>query len=456
MFELRGELAASGITSVSSLCNPWGRLRWHSLDVNLPTSRMARTSTCYCKAVHETVCGCSHTLDGQIGSRCLVEHISCFFAAFVEAFPFLPRSLLTGWAVTMSDMKLSYQALRASDQNTQNSNVSRSLWKILPWTGLGSLLLALCCGIAALITGLISNGVSQNSWHLSTGVVQPSVLLSLAATLANALLRIAFAQGAATTWWVQARGVIDIGKLIALHEHTSALQCLSTFSGFSRITLATAAMLVLLADGPLLQRAITTQLIHPANISEVTIPISPSPFNLGATGVFTETGSSLPNLYASAFAQVVREYDSRKPISISSLEQNGTVSMDMLAPGWDINCENGSSRYHIMELDEAKSDDSSSAYIQPMFNISVVWDNTPRILLNTSYKSTTGMDGTKTWRQCNLTEAITRYSLRIDDGIVSMQPSPLSQNRTEHIIERDIEFAVDGGKFAIRHHEGSI
>lgn len=73
-----------------------------------------------------------------------------------------------------------------------------------------SMILALGCGIAAISLALAIDGKPLDYWKINGYVVQPAVLLSVVATIANALLVFAFTEGATISWYV-------IGRL---HIHT--------------------------------------------------------------------------------------------------------------------------------------------------------------------------------------------------------------------------------------------
>lgn len=207
------------------------------------------------------------------------------------------------------------------------------IWTLLPWAGLICLFLSVCCAAAALAIGLVSNGLIQNSWRLPTGTVQPSVLLSLVATLCNAALRVAFAEGAVIMWWIQAQRGVSVVTLYTSYEQAHNFTSLFTTTKFTRITLAAVAMLLLLLDGPFLQKASTVRIVSHPKILNLTIAVSPLPLGAGATSFFTAHAYK-PDLYTPAFAQVAQDYESKKPISIPGMEHYlGSATMDLVAPG---------------------------------------------------------------------------------------------------------------------------
>lgn len=65
-----------------------------------------------------------------------------------------------------------------------------------PWTGIGSLVVALVAMLAAVVVLIRSDGQALDSWR-----VQPSVILSIASALFRTALVYALAQGAIVFWY---------------------------------------------------------------------------------------------------------------------------------------------------------------------------------------------------------------------------------------------------------------
>lgn len=133
------------------------------------------------------------------------------------------------------------------------------IFKRMPWIGLSLLLGSLLGLIAAALVLVYSNGNPISEWKY-----QPTVYLSVAYTITNALLAAALAQGATVSWWRKAIG--SKTTLEDLHNYWA-------FSGNIKETLlagrktnliAIAALLVAVtpANGPLLQRASTVRLYN--------------------------------------------------------------------------------------------------------------------------------------------------------------------------------------------------
>lgn len=217
-------------------------------------------------------------------------------------------------------------------------------------------------------------------------------------------------------------------------------------------------MVVLLFDGPILQKASSVHTIPRQSVQNLTVAVSSSPFVLGATGLITSHDGYDPNLYTPQFAQVMQAYNARDPISIPGLTDSGTTKLNVLAPGWDIQCQHGSSPYELMSFSEwfTWNEDRNSTYqgppeTQTMFESLIEFggafeESSSIITFSAFHKSTLGINGTLLWRNCTLQEAVIRYPLQITNAVVTLQPMPLSENRTEFLVDRKAELNGYGSK----------
>jgi hypothetical protein len=85
-----------------------------------------------------------------------------------------------------------------------------SVLKLAPWTAILAVVLALGCGIAAISLALSIDGKPLEHWTINGYVVQPAVLLSVLATIANALLVFSFTKGATISWYDRIKTRINI------------------------------------------------------------------------------------------------------------------------------------------------------------------------------------------------------------------------------------------------------
>ncbi|KAK3699974.1 hypothetical protein LTR37_016218 [Vermiconidia calcicola] len=348
--------------------------------------------------------------------------------------------------------------------------------KRMPWAGLLSILLAFGCGIAAISIALVSDGTPLNRWTVNGYDVQPAVLLSIVATIANAFLVFAFTQGATIHWWNTAFQGASLRELHSSYHYGSGLTAVfSSVATFNTVALAGIFMPVLLMDGPVLQRASSvvqrTQVTH----QNTSIPISPAPLVQGTTGIIPDHASDThPSLYHPLFAKVLQQYTNRDTIFLDSGICDGDCEVEILAPGWDIECSVSEKPYQL-----ANYDDSAEAYLpknifsnytqrsnstydgpkieQTVFETKVIYNYTYGILgsndysavqyainLQTTYKSTPGMNGTLSHHDCWLMEAIVKYPLRLQNSTVTLVPMPIAENRTVERVIRTQEYTGQG------------
>ena len=221
------------------------------------------------------------------------------FCLFTRTSPplLLPSSTWPGKIPTMAK-SLAYSAVPASKDGegattppTRTMSTTRRLWRPgffrrMPWTGFISIFLALGCAIAAASIALQSDGKRIGHWHINGYVVEPAVLLSIFATVANALLVYAFTQGATIHWWTAAFKGATLAQLHSSYHYASgALAIFSSISALNTVALASIMMPILLMDGPLLQRSVGLEQRMSFNQTNQTIPISPAPFMQGSTGI---------------------------------------------------------------------------------------------------------------------------------------------------------------------------
>ncbi|KAF2168364.1 hypothetical protein M409DRAFT_53054 [Zasmidium cellare ATCC 36951] len=335
----------------------------------------------------------------------------------------------------------------------------------IPWLGLGSITLAFGCAVTALTIGLVSNGQVLNAWEVGGYDLQPSVLLAITATVANALLAYAFAEGACLSWWTRVQTGTTLRGLHAALEQASSIPGLfAHLPHFSRVAIASVAMLVLLTDAPLLQRASTVRTYQSTTSTNLTFPVSSDPLQLGATGVIADHSDKFaPGLYNPDFAQVVQQYNSRQDINIANSTCKGRCSTEIVAPGWDVTCTSGTlpfrlpdyyemNNYTSLALNNQTDQYHGPADTQTMFetNITLSWDYW-NISNDYSYsglysmnfynihKVTAGGNGTMHWTNCTLSEALVRYPVSLENDTVSLQPMDDQENRTVHQIYRQLD-----------------
>jgi hypothetical protein len=350
---------------------------------------------------------------------------------------------------------------------TERRRWQTGLWQRLPWSGLLALIVGLGCGITALSIAMVSDGKPLDFWRVGGYDVQPTVLLSVLTTLANIVLGYAFSCGLTVAWWLSALR----GRTLR-HLHTSQSQATSLVALFSRrpafntVTVASILLATLLMDQPLFQRGIRV-VTHRGNESMmVTLPVSSSPLQIGATGIIADHKDSLqPSLYHPLFSNVSRQYDLRDAIRIPGFTCVGSCATEIVTAGWDVACSESSTPYRLMSDDEfidwqlEGSDDSDENSTnrtyggpdrtQTMFDVSAIYNTSDafiaygaanyQINVSAMYKATPGGNGTTKRRECILSEALTRYPVHINGDVLTLQPMPWSINTTVQKLARQYE-----------------
>lgn len=103
-----------------------------------------------------------------------------------------------------------YESINSLDEKLKHefvAHVRRRPWKPgflrrLPWLGAMAILLAMGCAVAAVSIAICSDKQPLDRWRVNGYDVQPAVLLSIVATVGNALLVYAFTRGATVHWYV--------------------------------------------------------------------------------------------------------------------------------------------------------------------------------------------------------------------------------------------------------------
>lgn len=284
-----------------------------------------------------------------------------------------------------SSVKVQRTCTASQLHDTHERPWQTGVWKHLPWTGLLSLLEEFLCGVAAILTARSFDDKPLDHWKVNDITVQPTVLLSVLATVSKACLTYAFTTGLAIFWWNTALSGTTLRQLDACQQQSSSLKGLCRKRPvFNSVALASVAMLLLMAEGPFLQRALQVVTRERHGDTEFTIPISPSPLMWGSTGIIMTHGHTMePTMYNPLFAHVLQQYDSRDNISLTIPSCQGTCLADILAPGWDIECTTNTSEYRLMALDEF--DDwqntirenktwTGPSQRQPMYSTNVTFD----------------------------------------------------------------------------------
>jgi hypothetical protein len=178
--------------------------------------------------------------------------------------------------------------------------------------------------------------------------IAPSVYLSILATLSGICLRSAFQEGAETYWWSLL--LSDSGvKLQTLHSvwelKHDALSRFKITRHDPEPVLRTAGIILLLmaANGPLLQQAVVVDLVPQPILVDKDIPIRREPmWNL--TAQYYEGLTPAPAAYQDEFARVAIGLSQRQPMRLSSsvCPSGATCRASVTVAGFSRACKKGS------------------------------------------------------------------------------------------------------------------
>lgn len=356
-------------------------------------------------------------------------------------------------------------------------------WRRAPISGVLALITGILCAIATIAVLKASDGLPINHWRVGGYNVQPTVLLSVFATLANALFRYALTEGAKISWWVHAQQGTSIGALHRSWDHAqSALPIATAGRDITFNAVASFFVVLLLIDGPLFQRASSVGVVTRHNTTELVVPISSSPFMAGATGIYADHDyQSDPTLMNPLFSKILQHYNNRDPIVLPEFGCKGRCELQIIAPGWDIECDSWTSPYQLMTSgDFIKWENASynnESYSGPADMQTVFWSNITydtaagsmyyelqkyrtgsyppgalddegyltnpfpfnTILLSSMIKSTPGDHGNFDWRYCILREAVQTYSISVTNKTVTIPRRNLGEDRTIYKVRRQPE-----------------
>jgi len=386
-------------------------------------------------------------------------------------------------------MRLSFLSFKSRHKTTSGDEKVKSSTDRRPWRtgilrrapiyGLFALLGAILCAFATVAILEISDGLPLDSWQVAGHNVQPAVLLSIFATLANMLLRQALAEGVRIRWWTRAQKGTSIGVLHRTWLHGNAFWPV-VFSGRQMGLVGVSSLLVvaLMIDGPFLQRASSVASVPRKSEFNMTLPVSPSPFMTGATGQYAmDDPENAPTLKDTGFTKILRDYNNRDPIRIPGTTCHGRCEFDIEAAGFDMRCEKWTTPYQLMSREQYNRWDlNPSEYHGPPASQTMFWTNVtidanilwptlhasqsgqhhsgmdPKydrfqwntLLFSSMVKSTPGQEGHLDWRYCIMQEAVQRYPVTLVNETISLRPPRPNENLTVYQVVRQPEMQGQG------------
>lgn len=172
-------------------------------------------------------------------------------------------------------------------------------------------------------------------------------------------------------------------------------------------------MPILLMDGPLLQRASNVVQRVRESQANTTIPITASPFMLGATGITTDHDTE-PGLYHPLFAKVLQQYENRDPVIIGNQTCDGECQVEVIAPGWDITCTEKTKDFRFPTQEET-----------------VIMMNNTNAFVNGTARPNSTYDGPETYQTAFNIGVVYNYTLSPEEDLANHGVSQVCRNASD-------------------------
>lgn len=237
-----------------------------------------------------------------------------------------------------------------------------------PLFGCSALVLALLAAIAALITLIVSDNASLESWKW-----QPSLVLAIASGSFKVMLAYALAQGALVFWWTRAVRGSTVGELHRVWEQSQHLW--SALRAGKKMTFGAMATIVVtgcVIVGPLLQRA-SVVLNATTHADVYLLGHIAEELPQGYTASLSASLDAALGGVSLEFAQVVKEHDQNTPLVHDFSSCKGNCSATVQAAGvvatcgtpvvsdWAINRFSDNGGVPVFQINSSWGDDGSAA-----------------------------------------------------------------------------------------------
>ncbi|KAI1743486.1 hypothetical protein F4680DRAFT_456676 [Xylaria scruposa] len=308
-------------------------------------------------------------------------------------------------------------------------------WKRFPWQASCAFVVVLILFAAMAVVLHTSDNQEVSSWPSSQRSVPVSVVLAILVNVANLCLAIALSQGYTVSWWREALKGAEISRLqfdLSVQHGFAAL--LRSSRSFNRFLLAALiAIIVSIADGPILQRASTTGLLTLGPTStNVTIFVSPEPLpaNFSAWSGIADP----PSLLTPVFANVSKAYASHEDIMLpySGCDGNSSCEAAMAGPGFDTICNASLVPYDYLDLSAAIPENNNITAFQIDFEFGGHRTAAEYSTVNFTvlFKPDAACIGNFVRRWCSMRLATVEYPITISNGTAVIQPWQSSRNET--------------------------
>lgn len=227
-------------------------------------------------------------------------------------------------------------------------------WQTGSWRNYPKLaILSICGAVIAMALGFVTLYLADES-PVDSWTLGPTVYLSIIVTLANAMLRFAFSEGADLFWWSRLLSPKSSPTLGELHTVWSLKHSASSLVKFQRkqgqmhlqLRLTVLLVLLLAVNGPLLQRAITVDITTKSfTRNSVPLPIRREPmWNLTSKKISEEAYRLYKDIappLQDEVAELFTELRQQQPmiLNYAGCSSNATCTTTVVVAGFDWDCQ---------------------------------------------------------------------------------------------------------------------
>ncbi|KAG9253679.1 uncharacterized protein F5Z01DRAFT_623812 [Emericellopsis atlantica] len=330
-------------------------------------------------------------------------------------------------------------AVHSPPAHDESMQYHKGFFKTTPWIGLVGIMGTGLTVAAIVIVLLSADGKATDAWPTETTQIPLSVILAILIGVGNAALTMAYREGVTVAWWVR---MIKGTSLYDSHRYwqhgSSAFEAIKGLRHLSKVTLVSITLLLLIVDGPLLQRAagITTV----TETAPATFKAAVSDAKISQPTAYYMTRARSVNSLSGNFSQVVMAYSNNEPISLDLQGCKGSCTGTLVAAGFDVSCKTKDTEY---SLEDMQGGDRVT-----VGTISVKADGigSPGILnISTAYKPSTDKKGNLVTTNCTLHSAQVEYPFQYANGTLTLEGTISSvddiANRTTALTYYDPEAA---------------
>ncbi|KAK5994631.1 hypothetical protein PT974_05113 [Cladobotryum mycophilum] len=292
----------------------------------------------------------------------------------------------------------------------------------LPWAGIGSLILALLTAVAMAVVLVAADGEATETWPTKRYPVPLAVVLAVLVAFANATLLHAHSEGVTISWWIRMLRGGDLRDTHRYWDHgSSAWKSFVELRYVNKVSLSTLVLVLLLIDGPLLQRAGTSIPVPASTLEMFRVALSTDMLNQ-PTAYYLSHAPEV-NTMSSNFSQIVQDFANNNPIRLDLRGCNGACTATVVGAGFDVKCQSTKVPYNLNGTQTGSSTTVGAINV----TTTLTFDSNT-ITLATLYKPSAVAVGDLVQNVCTLHIAQVKYPIQFINGTASLQPSNTATN----------------------------